>query len=319
MRGVSAASTIGLTPRSPVCQQAPPRAHTECLGGLRLRRVNIFEGLNAPSNGLRALALVAIVILAILVNATIRISLRFVMRRAVRRAMRGRGRWTLRLPRADDGNRTEQRRVQRADAAAHMLARLASVLIAALSLVAASHVMGIDPLVFVSSAGFLGAGLAIGGQSLIKDWLTGLLVLLEDRYAVGDHVIMRVSGVEVEGTVEELNSAGVRLRLPDGHTWHAGHASVESVINRSQELVTHRIEVPSDVWSELDEALIGPKLTAASHDLGLTNVVLLADIEAEAHRDGTTSVEFRATRRLTERQRRQVVQRVLEPDRQGAR
>jgi hypothetical protein len=283
--------------------------------GLGFAAVDIFEELNASNNGLRALGLVVIVVVAFVANATIRFSFRFLVRRAVRRALGGRGRWTLRLPRSDDGNRTEQRRVQRADAAANMLARMFSVLIAAVSMVAASHLMGIDPLVLVSSAGFLGAGLAIGGQSLIKDWLTGLLVLLEDRYAVGDDVTMRVSGADVDGTVEELNSAGVRLRLPNGHTWHAGHASIESVVNRSQELITHRIEVPSDVWSELDQALMGPKLTAASHDLGLTNVVLLADIEAEAQRDGTTSVEFRANRRLSERQRRQVAERVLEPDR----
>ncbi len=311
-------AAVPVNRRPPLCGSRHPLAHTRSRrAAVRFAAVNILEELNASSNGLRAVALIAIVIVAFVVNATVRISLRFLFRRAVRRALRGRGRWTLRLPRAEDGTGTEQRRVQRADAAAHMLARMVSVLIAAVSLVAASHVVGIDPLVFVSSAGFLGAGLAIGGQSLIKDWLTGLLVLLEDRYAVGDHVTMRVSGADVDGTVEELNSAGVRLRLPDGHTWHAGHASIESVVNRSQELITHRIEVPSDVWSELDEALIGPKLTAASHDLGLTNVVLLADIEAEAQRNGTTSVEFRASRRLSERQRRQVAERVLETDRRS--
>ncbi len=258
------------------------------------------------------MALIGIAVAVLIANSFVRLSLRFLFRRAVRRAVRGRGGWSLRLPRSHDGPRADKRRVQRADAAAHMLARMLNVLIVAIAAVVASHVLGVDPMVLVSSAGFVGAGLAIGGQAVIKDWLVGFLVLLEDRYAVGDHVTMRVSGQESEGTVEALNSAGVRLRLEDGATWHTGHGSIESVVNRSQGLIVNRIEVPSGVWSELDQTLVGPRLKAASHDLGLTDVVLLADIEAEATAEGTTEVAFKSTRRLSERQRQQVADRVME-------
>jgi hypothetical protein len=274
--------------------------------------VTVLEDLTSSGGALQAIALIGIAVGVLIGNSFIRLILRFLFRRAVRRAVNGRGAWNLRLPRSHDGPRAEKRRVQRADAAAHMLARILNVLIVAIAAVVASHVLAVDPLVLVSSAGFIGAGLAIGGQAVIKDWLVGFLVLLEDRYAVGDHVVMRVSGQEFDGIVEALNSAGVRLRLDDGATWHAGHGSIESVVNRSQGLIVNRIEVPSGVWSELDQTKVGPRLKAASHDLGLTDVVLLADIQAEATRNGTTELAFKSTRRLSERQRQQVADRVMD-------
>ncbi len=258
----------------------------------------------------KAATLILIILAAIVANSLIAIGLRLLTRRAVRRALRARGRWQLLLPRVPDDAGLEQRRVQRADAAAHMFARLSSVLVAAVAAIACSHVLDIDPLLLVSSAGFVGAGIAIGGQALIKDWLTGLLVLLEDRYAVGDQITIWVGGTEFAGTVETLSGAGVRLRLDDGTTWHAGHGSVESVINRSQQLVVHQIDVPTDVWAELDETMIGPDLHAASHDLGLTGVLILPNVDAQAGDDGTTRVTVRANRKLTDRQRQVVADRI---------
>lgn len=247
---------------------------------------------------------------AIVLNTVIRLVLRLLTRRAVRRALQGRGRWRVRLPRTTDGASAEQRRVQRADAAAHMMSRLSSILVAGLAALIVSKLLGIDPVVLVSSAGFIGAGLAIGGQALIKDWLTGLLVLLEDRYAVGDQITMTVGGNEVAGMVETLGGAGVRLRLEDGTTWHTGHGSVESVNNRSQQLIPHSIEVPSDVWAELDETMIGRQLNSASHDLGLTDVLLLPAVAAETTSAGTTKVVFHASRQLNDAQHRLVADRI---------
>lgn len=148
--------------------------------------------------------------------------------------MSGPSRWTQRLPRSPETGQLLGRRIQRADATAYMLARLATIVIIGIATLTVSNIVGFDPLVLVSSAGSIGAGFAIGGQSAIKDWLTGLFVLLEDRYAEGDDVLMRVAGNEFGGVVESINSTSVRLRLADGSMWHAGHGSVESVNNLSQ-------------------------------------------------------------------------------------
>ena len=54
------------------------------------------------------------------------------------------------------------------------------------------HLFDIDAAFFLSSAGFIGAAVAIGGQHKVNDYLTGLSVLFEDRYGVGDELVVEV-------------------------------------------------------------------------------------------------------------------------------
>ena len=186
----------------------------------------------------RVLSVVVVVVGGWLLSSLARVFFRRLTRRALTRALHGRGRLLMRLPRTHDSGGIDQRPVQRADAAAQMMARIASLVITISAMLLILRVLDIDPLVLVSSAGVLGAAVAIGGQALIKDWLTGLMVLLEDRYAVGDELTVRVGGQDVTGTVETLTSAALRMRLASGPTWHAGHGSLETVTNHSQLLAT---------------------------------------------------------------------------------
>jgi small conductance mechanosensitive channel len=252
----------------------------------------------------------AVVAFAFAVNTGLRVAIRFLTRRAVRRALAGRGHWIVRHPRAGEEGLTEQRRRQRADATAHMLARIVGVVVITITVAACSALVRVDPLVVLSSAGFLGAALAFGGQAVIRDWLTGLVALLEDRYAIGDRITVRVGADDYSGAVETLTGVSLRLRLDDGSAWHTGHGSVESVTNHSQHLVDNAIEIPAHVWHQLDETMLGRAVTAASHDLGLTDVLLVSDIEAEARGDGTTTVTVRASRALNQRQRSLLAERI---------
>lgn len=190
-----------------------------------------FEWSDVPT---RVLAIIAVLVGASLLSSLARLFLRQLTRRALNQALAGKGRLLKRLPRNHDVGGPDPRPGQRADAASQMLARIASLIITISALLVILRILELNPLVLVSSAGFLGAGVAIGGQALIKDWLTGLMVLLEDRYAVGDDVTVRVGGQDVSGRVETLTSAALRMRLAEGSTWHAGHGSVESVTNHSQ-------------------------------------------------------------------------------------
>ena len=200
--------------------------------------------------------------------------------------------------------------MQRADAAAQVMARITTMITFALSALVVARILGVDPVFLLSSAGFVGVALAFGGQSLIQDWLTGLVVLLEDRYAVGDLVEVRVGSEEVTGTVETLGGAGLRLRLANGATWHGGHGSIVSVTNLSQQLVTNSIEVPSDVWASVDEAELTQQLNAGSLDLGFGDVLVVPDVAAEQINTGTTRVTIRASRPLNKRQKRMVADRI---------
>ncbi len=200
-------------------------------------------------------------------------------RRAVRRAQRTDGTWRVRLDRLGDDGQADVRKRQRADAVARMLGRLVTVVIFMFAIFAALEIVGVNLAFAISSAGFIGVAIALSAQDFVKDFLGGTRALLEDRYAVGDEVVLRVSGTEVRGTVDLIGSASIRLRTPDGATWHAGHHSVEAVTNLSQLPAVSDIEVPVDDWARADEHAAGERLAVASNDVGLTGVVFLRDIE----------------------------------------
>lgn len=188
----------------------------------------------APTSATQLAQVVVVAVVAIAANGVLGFVLQKLTRRAVRQAIEGKGRWRPRLPRTPETGQLQSRRMQRADATAKMVTRVMTLLIGGIAALTISHILGFDPLVLISSAGFVGAAIAIGGQSVIKDWLTGLMVLVEDRYADGDKVILSVNANPVSGQVESVNSTSVRIQLEDGSMWHAGHGSVESVNNLSQ-------------------------------------------------------------------------------------
>jgi len=214
-----------------------------------------------------------------------RTTIRTLTRRAVRRAQRSEGSWRVRLDRLGDDGLADVRKRQRADAVARMLGRLVTVVVFTFAIFAALEILGVNLAFAISSAGFIGVAIALSAQDFVKDFLGGTRALLEDRYAVGDEVVLRVSGIDVRGTVDLIGSASIRLRTPDGATWHAGHHSIEAVTNLSQLPSVSDIEVPVDDWARADEGAAVERLAGASNDVGLTGVVFLRDIETHERCD----------------------------------
>jgi small-conductance mechanosensitive channel len=241
--------------------------------------------------------------IAIVVSWLARAAIRTMTRRAVRRAQRTDSAWRVRLDRLGDDGQADVRKRQRADAVARMLGRLVTVVIFMFAIFGALELMGVHLAFAISSAGFIGLAFALSAQDFVKDFLGGTRALLEDRYAVGDEVILRVAGTDVVGMVDLIGSASVRLRTPDGATWHAGHHSIEAVTNLSQLPAVSDIEVPVDDWARAgEEGAIG-RLAEASNDVGLTGVVFLRDIETHEP-DGacpidTVKVRVKTNRPLT--------------------
>jgi len=230
-------------------------------------------------------------------------TIRTLTRRAVRRAQRSNGTWRVRLDRLGDNGQADVRKRQRADAVARILGHGITVAIFALASLVALDLLGVDLLFAISSAGFVGFALALSGQDLIKDFFAGARVLLEDRYAVGDEVVLQVGGITVDGTVDLIGTASVRLRTADGGTWHAGHHTIESVTNRSQLPAISNIPVPLEEWARADEVAAAERLAGLSNDVGLTGVVFMRDIETHPtvdHGDpDTVNVRVKANRPLS--------------------
>lgn len=92
----------------------------------------------------------------------------------------------------------------------------------------------------LASAGVGGVALGFGAQSLVKDFLSGIFMILEDQYGVGDVV----DTGEAVGTVEEVSLRVTRLRDADGVTWYVRNGEVLRIGNLSQHRATAIVDVP---------------------------------------------------------------------------
>lgn len=258
-----------------------------------------------------------LIVTAVFVIALIATRLaRFVVRRAIRRlAMAGiagsqSGYWRVRATRTfgETGEAYEQRRRQRIDAATRMVSHLVSLVIWIAATIVAFHLLDINPAFFLSSAGFLGAGLAIGGQHKVNDYLTGLSVLFEDRYGVGDEILVHPPGWEepVHGVVDHVGLFSTRVR-DDRSTLHFPNSALASVRNLSQEaaLSMIRVRVPED--ADADEAAATLRGLAGTD--GLTDVVFVGDLAASSPSTGELEVEVRTARPLDDRSRQRLAHR----------
>ncbi len=84
---------------------------------------------------------------------------------------------------------------------------------------------------FIASAGVIGLGISFGAQSLFKDILNGLLILVEDQYSVGD--VVKVA--TLTGTVEDLTLRCTKLRDGDGTLHIVPNSGIATVSNMSRD------------------------------------------------------------------------------------
>ncbi|MBS43733.1 MAG: mechanosensitive ion channel protein MscS [Nocardioides sp.] len=90
--------------------------------------------------------------------------------------------------------------------------------------------LGVDIAPIIASAGIVGIALGFGAQSLVKDFLTGVFIMLEDQFGVGDIVDVG----EASGTVEAISLRVTRLRDVDGTVWYVPNGEIVRVGNLSQ-------------------------------------------------------------------------------------
>ncbi len=186
-------------------------------------------------------------ILLILVIALI---LRYVVRRMIRRLTRsaGDGRPGLLRPLRErmpttlqeaTGLRSERRR-QRAEALGSVLGSLASLTIFAVAGMMILGELGLNLAPLIASAGIAGLALGFGAQNLVKDFIAGLFMLLEDQYGVGDVVDVG----EASGTVEAVGLRITTIRDPRGVLWYIRNGEIVRVGNKSQGWALIVVDVP---------------------------------------------------------------------------
>lgn len=107
--------------------------------------------------------------------------------------------------------------------------------------------LGVNLGPLVAGAGIAGVALGFGAQSLVKDFLAGVFILVEDQYGVGDIV----DAGEATGTVEAVSLRTTRLRDVNGAVWHIPNGQIVRVGNMSQQWARALLDVSVNYEADL--------------------------------------------------------------------
>jgi len=133
-----------------------------------------------------------------------------------------------------------ERRRQRAEALGSVLRSIASATIFATAVLLVLSELGIDLAPMLASAGIAGLAVGFGAQNLVKDFIAGLFMLLEDQYGVGDVVDLGAAS----GTVEAVGLRITTVRDGQGVVWYIRNGEIVRVGNKSQGWATVIVDVP---------------------------------------------------------------------------
>ena len=140
----------------------------------------------------------------------------------------------------DRGAAAGERYRQRMKTTGSLLRSIATFVIIILTVLTVLSLLHIPLAPLLASAGVGGVALGFGAQSLVRDYLSGVFMILEDQYGVGDYI----DAGEAVGTVEEVTLRVTRLRDLDGVVWYVRNGEILRVGNRSQGWSTVMVDLP---------------------------------------------------------------------------
>ncbi|WP_283137836.1 mechanosensitive ion channel family protein [Rhizohabitans arisaemae] len=194
-----------------------------------------------------------------------------------------------------DGNPAllAERRRQRARTMDSLLKSIASIIILGTAVLTILGRLGIPLGPLLASASVIGVAVGFGAQNVIKDFLSGLFMILEDQFGVGDVIDVQ----HAQGTVEAVTLRITRLRDVNGAVWYVRNGEIIRVGNESQGWARAVFDVPvsydSDVprvrevlkqtavklWRDLEEGVVLEEpevwgVEAISHEAVVIRVVV---------------------------------------------
>lgn len=162
----------------------------------------------------KPLQVLIVVILAIVVrSALVRLITRLIVR-------------TVELRQSPAGDRS----ALRANSISQLLRSIITVVVWSIATITVLSIFGINVAPLLTSAGVIGVSLGFGAQTLVKDYLAGIFLIIEDQYGVGDIVDVGA----VTGTVAEVGLRVTRIRDTDGVMWYVRNGEILRVANQSQ-------------------------------------------------------------------------------------
>ena len=154
-----------------------------------------------------------------------------------------------------------ERRKQRAGAMGSLLKAVVTAGVAIVIGLMVISEIGYDVAPLIASAGIIGVALGFGAQTLVKDFISGIFMILEDQYGVGDVVDLG----EATGTVEGVGLRVTRLRDVNGTVWYVRNGEVLRVGNMSQNWARSVLDIQVGYSENLDR--VREVLRVIAHDM----------------------------------------------------
>lgn len=157
-----------------------------------------------------------------------------------------------------------QRQNQRAATMGSLLGSAATVVIVTVALLTVLSDVGINLGPVIASAGVGGVALAFGAQSLVKDVISGIFLIVEDQYGVGDVITVGT----VTGTVEHVGLRVTSVRDGNGMLWYLRNGEITTVGNISQgwSVATVDLLVHPDEDVHRVEQVLAPVVQSVAHE-----------------------------------------------------
>ena len=178
------------------------------------------------------------------------------------RRLRGKARELLEV--TDELPVINERRDQRAQTIGSVLKSIASTFILGTGFVMVLRELGLDIAPVLTSAGIVGVAVGFGAQNLVRDFLSGIFMILEDQYGVGDVIDVGAAA----GTVEAVGLRTTRVRDVNGTVWHVRNGEIARVGNMSQNWSRAVLDIPVGYAADADRAaaVIKSAAEAVWHD-----------------------------------------------------
>ena len=182
-----------------------------------------------------------------------------VVRRTIRRFTKGLGTVTADVVTVADrsagsllrtGGHKTVRSVQRGETIGALLGSVASFVIWGIAALMILGELGVQLAPLLAGAGIVGVAVGFGAQNLVRDFLSGIFMFIEDQYGVGDVI----DAGPATGTVEGVSLRTTRLRDIEGNVWHIPNGFIDRVSNKSQEWSRALLDIPVAYGTDTDRA-----------------------------------------------------------------
>jgi len=160
-------------------------------------------------------------------------------------------RWVGAVARKAVARADSPRAAARAATLTALLANLWRGVVGTIAFFVALGTVGVNLTPLLAGATVVGATLGFGAQSMVRDLLSGFLLIVEGQFDIGDTVMVD----DITGTVEDLTLRVTRLRAYDGTVWFVPNGEIRKLANASRGGVRAAVDVPVPAGADVDRVL----------------------------------------------------------------